>query len=109
MWRNGDDKIVDIAAGKNCWVIITEGGKVYNQGFVSYREISSEDRYNSENYEDYPHEIYLPPGSTNPRVWIAQKQYIWYITVDIENRSETWAYGAASTAKGTTNHNNYEK
>ena len=47
LWKNEDDKIIDITAGKNCWQIITEGGKVYNQGFVSYRYFYSDDRYNT--------------------------------------------------------------
>ena len=73
MWRNKDDKIIDIVAGKNCWVIITEGGKVYNSGYMSYRNLDSADKYNEENYEDYAHEIKLPEGATNPRVFISSK------------------------------------
>jgi alpha-tubulin suppressor-like RCC1 family protein len=69
IWKNGDDKIIDIVAGKNSITAVTQAGKVWNQGYVSYRMFDEEERVNEQNNEDFAHDIKLPEGATNPRVF----------------------------------------
>jgi len=53
------EKIVDVYSGKHCVMIITEGGKLFSSGYVSYRYYDDEIRQNRHNHEDYP--IYIKP------------------------------------------------
>ena len=87
------DQIKDILAGKNFIMIITEQSKMYAQGYVFYRYLSDSQRYNDERYEDYPFEIKLPEGATNPTVWPLMKEYTFFVTCDVGETRKTYSYG----------------
>ena len=106
-WRNGDDQIVDIVAGKNYVTVITAAGKIYNNGYVAYRYIDSNERFNIENYEDYPHEIKLPEGATNPKVWSCTKRYIWFVSMDLDGKRQTFVYGQYDDSNAGTRDGGY--